>query len=415
MQNKINAAYNPSGSADGGGEVGTQGARAMTAGKGIRPRPAFVLIALGLLLLVASAAAPSAGAAPSRVTPAQTKPSNDYCLGCHSQQGMSRTLEDGSVLPLTIRGEIFRESVHGEEDLACVDCHTNIQTFPHPQFAAASRRAATLSLYTSCKDCHSEQYNNVLDSVHQKALAGGNNNAAVCTDCHNPHEQKRLTDRQTGALLPEARLGIPQTCARCHSAIYETYKGSVHGAALTGEGNPDVPTCIDCHGVHNIQNPTTARFRNATPQLCAKCHTDAARMSKYGISTQVLNTYVADFHGTTVTLFEQVSPETPTNKPVCTDCHGVHEISQVDNPATGIAIKQNLLVKCQRCHPDVSSANFTDAWMSHYVASPTRFPLVYYVNLFYKIFIPTVIGGMLIFVISDIFRRIRSAGKGRVN
>ena len=38
--------------------------------------------------------------------------------------------------------------------------------------------------------------------------------------------------------------------------------------------------------------------------------------------------------------------------------------------------------------------------MSHYVASPTKFPLVYYVNLFYKIFIPTVIGGMLIFVIS---------------
>ena len=34
-------------------------------------------------------------------------------------------------------------------------------------------------------------------------------------------------------------------------------------------------------------------------------------MGKYGISTQVLNTYVADFHGTTVTLFEQVSPNTP--------------------------------------------------------------------------------------------------------
>ena len=190
------------------------------------------------------------------------------------------------------------------------------------------------------------------------------------------------------ACCREARLGIPQTCARCHSAIYDTYKASVHGAALTGEGNLDVPTCIDCHGVHNIQNPTTARFRNATPQLCAKCHTDRTLMSKYGISTDVLDTYVADFHGTTVTLFEQVSPDTPTNKPVCTDCHGVHDISLVDNPTTGIAIKENLLVKCQRCHPGVTSAGFTDAWMSHYVASPTKFPLVYYVNLFYKIFIP---------------------------
>ena len=34
-----------------------------------------------------------------------------------------------------------------------------------------------------------------------------------------------------------------------------------------------------------------------------------AIMDKYGISTQVLNTYVADFHGTTVTLFEKQSPD----------------------------------------------------------------------------------------------------------
>jgi hypothetical protein len=113
---------------------------------------------------------------------------------------MSRQLGDGSVLQLTISGEGFRESVHGEEDIACVDCHANIDTFPHPALSAATRRAVTLELYTSCKDCHSEQYDSVLDSVHQKALAGGNDNAAVCTDCHNPHEQARLTDRQSGTL-----------------------------------------------------------------------------------------------------------------------------------------------------------------------------------------------------------------------
>jgi hypothetical protein len=90
----------------------------------------------------------------------------------------------------------------------------------------------------------------------------------------------------------------------------------------------------------------------------------------------------------------------------------VHDISRVDDSATGIAIKENLLVKCQRCHPGVTSAGFTDAWMSHYVASPTRFPLVYYVNLFYKIFIPVVIGGMLVFVATDVVRRRLDARKG---
>ncbi len=371
----------------------------------------LVLGAVLVFIVVLGLATPAGAAKPVAPNP-QAKPTDDYCVGCHGQQGLTKTLPSGEVLSLYIDPELFTHGVHDQENVACTDCHKDISTFPHPVLQAETIRDVTLQLYTTCKDCHTDQYNKVLDSVHQKALAAGNFNAAVCTDCHNPHQQTRITDPSTGQLLPDARLQIPQTCARCHSAIYDTYKNSVHGAALTQFGNRDVPTCIDCHGVHNIQNPTTASFRNDIPLLCAKCHTDPQIMDKYGITTQVLNTYVADFHGTTVTLFEQVSPDTPTNKPVCTDCHGVHDISNVDNPATGIAIKQNLLVKCQRCHPNVITADFTDAWMSHYVASPTHFPLVYYVGVFYKVFIPTVIGGMLVFVVSDFTRRRLEARKG---
>jgi hypothetical protein len=50
--------------------------------------------------------------------------------------------------------------------------------------------------------------------------------------------------------------------------------------------------------------------------------------------------------------------------------------------------------------------------MSHYVASPTKFALVYYVNLFYKFFIPAVIGGMLLFVVVDFIGRTVRARKG---
>jgi len=383
-----------------------------------RFRLALFIVGVSLILVAAAALTSRADAAniPGPVlhpVSQQDKPSNDYCLGCHNQPNLSKTLPSGETLSLFIDSSLFNHGVHSQEDVACVDCHTNISTFPHPNFKADDLRQVSIQLYTSCEACHADQYNKVLDSVHQKALAGGNFNAAVCTDCHNPHQQTRITDKTTGELLPEARLRIPQTCARCHSAIYDAYKNSVHGKALTVQGNLDVPTCIDCHGVHNIQDPTTVQFRNDTPLLCAKCHTDPKIMDKYGISTQVLNTYVADFHGTTVTLFEQISPNTPTNKPVCTDCHGVHNISDVNDPATGIAIKQNLLTKCQRCHPNVTTASFTDAWMSHYVASPTKFPLVYYVNLFYKFIIPAVIGGMLLFVITDFIRRMIEARKGQ--
>lgn len=368
---------------------------------------AVIVIGVFLLFIVITLPVTHVSAAP---LPQGEKPSDEACLACHQQEGMSVQI-GGQPVPLTISADKFSASVHGTEKIACVDCHTNISGFPHPEVTASSPRDFSLEMYPTCQQCHSEQYQKVLDSVHQTALAAGNTNAAVCTDCHNPHTQTRLTDKSTGKLLPEAKLAIPEKCARCHSAIYDTYKTSVHGAALT-EGNTDVPTCIDCHGVHNIQNPTTDTFRNSTPFLCAKCHTDKSIMDKYGISTNVLSTYVSDFHGTTVKMFDETYPDQPTNKPVCTDCHGIHDIIKPDDPNAGIRFKNNLLVKCQQCHPNATTETFTDAWLSHYEASPSAWPLVYYVNLFYKFFIPAVLGGMIVFVLSDVYRRFITRGKG---
>jgi nitrate/TMAO reductase-like tetraheme cytochrome c subunit len=370
-------------------------------------------LALGVLILLAAVIffEPNTVAAAPQFQ--DDKPSDESCLACHQQEGMTAHI-GGQDLPITIDSTKFDASVHGQEKVACVDCHTNITGFPHPEVTASSPRDFSLEMYPTCEKCHNDQYQKVLDSVHQKALAAGNNNAAVCTDCHNPHTQTRLTDKKTGELLLGARLAIPQTCAKCHSAIYDTYKKSVHGAALTQEGNQYVPTCIDCHGVHNIQNPTTASFRNSTPELCAKCHTNETIMKQYGISTNVLNTYVSDFHGTTVEMFKKNFPDQPTNKPVCTDCHGVHDILRPDDPQAGIAFKKNLLVKCQQCHPDATTDTFTDAWLSHYEPSPRAFPIVYYVNLFYLLFIPVVLGGMLFYVLTDIYRRFKNRRSARV-
>lgn len=382
------------------------------------PKPRLWLAAAGLLVLMLALtgmAQARPGAQASTPTPAASSPSptdqpgvsNDYCLSCHAKPDQIKTLPSGEQLYLTIDPDAYNQSVHGSGGYACVQCHTTIRTYPHPPLDAQTTRDVTLNFYTTCKTCHIDKYRLTLDSVHQQALDKGNKNAAVCTDCHNPHYQTRLTDPTTHALLPAARVQIPQTCARCHSMIFDQYKHSVHGSALIGEGNPDVPTCIDCHGVHNIADPTTNAFRLASPELCAKCHTDPQRMAKYNISTQVLNTYVADFHGTTVTLFEKTSPDQVTNKPVCFDCHGVHNISRPDDPTTGLEVKQNLLATCRKCHPN-AAANFPTAWLSHFVPNPQTTPLVYYVNLFYKFFIPGVLGGMAVFVASDIYRRLRN-------
>ena len=324
------------------------------------------------------------------------------CLDCHGQPGTAVTFKDGSAKDVTIDPRAWAASVHGQAGSSCTDCHTEHAEYPHADLKAGSARDYAISHYTSCQACHEDQFNRQLDGVHLKAIAAGNRNAAVCSDCHDPHTQKKITG-DDGRLLPEGRIGIPQTCARCHGEIQKQYRASVHGAALV-DGNPDVPSCIDCHGVHDIADPRSAEFRLASPRLCADCHTDAQKMAKYRLSTQVLRSYVADFHGSTVTLFQRRHPDQVTGKPVCYDCHGVHDIASKSDPRKGLQLKANLLAACQKCHPDATT-NFPDAWLSHYVPTRERAPLVYWSRLAYRVLIPVVVGGMTLFVASDFVRR----------
>jgi hypothetical protein len=364
------------------------------------------LLFFGLVFLIQAPSPATAALNELQATPtpnANLSIGNDTCLECHGKPGLTMTLDNGDVLDLYVDPQMYGGSVHGEGGYACVQCHTTVGNYPHPPFSASDRRDASLKLYPACYRCHSGEYEKTQDSVHASAMASGNRNAAICTDCHTAHAVRQLNDPKTHQLLPGTRVWIPQTCAQCHNAIYQEYQTSVHGSALIGEGNPDVPTCIDCHGVHSIGNPLTNAFRLNSPELCAKCHTDPKIMAKYGISTQVLNTYVADFHGTTVEIFEKESPDAPTNKPVCFDCHGVHDIARVDDPQKGLIIAQNLLARCKVCHPD-ASANFPTAWLSHYIPSAKHNSTVYYVGLFYKLLIPVVLGGMALLVVMDFSR-----------
>jgi predicted CXXCH cytochrome family protein len=348
------------------------------------------LLTLGLALLILTA---------SEALVSAQQGDNASCVGCHTTEGLNVTLPSGEVLPLTMDLPAYQGSVHGQAGLACVACHTNISGYPHPKLTAGDRRSFQLERYTQCETCHQEQYQQTLDSNHAHKLAAGNRQAAVCTDCHGAHDVGNPH---------EPRQEISETCRKCHSTIFDQYATSVHGMALAGSGtggsNPDVPVCTDCHGAHTQEDPRTAAFRLKSPDICGDCHADEALMKKYGISTEVFNTYVADFHGTTVQLFERQHPDQATNKAVCTDCHGVHNITQVTDTDAAV-VKENLLVTCQKCHPDATS-NFPDSWVGHFIPSRQYYPLVYYVNLFYRILIPAVIGAMLLFVLLDAGRRI---------
>jgi hypothetical protein len=162
-----------------------------------------------------------------------------------------------------------------------------------------------------------------------------------------------------------------------------------------------------------IGDPINSSFKLFSPEICASCHTDPDLMGKYGLSTDVMDTWVSDFHGTTVLMFQATEPDQRTDKAVCIDCHGVHDILPVDDPNSHV-MKQNLLQTCRQCHP-ASTANFPDAWMSHYHPSLKHYPIVFFVTWFYRIIIPLTIGGMLVFVVSDFIRMKVDRKKERAN
>ena len=321
-----------------------------------------------------------------------------YCLVCHVDSEQTFKLADGSVHSVNVEVVALAASVHGRGNsdgaLECTDCHETT-SFPHDAPLPDTDRDFTVSRSVTCIKCHTEDTENLADDLHYTAILDGNLRAATCVDCHGSH----------AIFSPNETTWKPsQACGRCHTTTFEEYKESVHGEAILS-GNEDVPNCIDCHGVHGIQHPTTSLFRNRSPELCAECHADEELMAKYDISTNVFNSYLTDFHGSTVALFNQTAADVPANKAVCYDCHGVHNIAP-SNDAKSQVVKENLLTTCQKCHPGATS-DFPDSWIGHFEPTPESHLLVFSVDWFYKIIIPLTLGGFAFLIGTDIFRIIR--------
>jgi len=320
----------------------------------------------------------------------------EKCMGCHQNENLTTTLGNGEVLNLHVDASAFANSVHGGK-LTCSDCHAGYTEFPHPQLRATSKRSFVLAYYEVCKRCHFANYTKTLDSVHYTVLSSGSQNAPVCTDCHGAHNV---------TLQNISRAQISHSCGTCHEDVYAQYAKSVHGAALLDGNNEDVPVCTTCHGVHNIQSASSSQFHLMSTDLCAKCHSDAEKMAKYGLSPEVVQTYLDDFHGKTVSFVRKQESVVWTGKPVCTDCHGVHDIASSKDPGS-LTIKSNLLATCRKCHPDATD-NFPDAWLSHYQPSLNKASIVYFIKVYYWILIPVMIGGLLLHILLDLWRLARN-------
>jgi len=115
-------------------------------------------------------------------------------------------------------------------------------------------------------------------------------------------------------------------CQKCHSSNYNLTLDSMH-AKVAEAGNVDAPICTDCHGAHDVQAPNEPR--TLISQTCGHCHT--------GIFTQ----YQQSVHGAALVGGN-------LDVPVCTDCHGVHNIQDPRTEQFRIAEPE----MCAGCHAD---------------------------------------------------------------
>jgi hypothetical protein len=149
--------------------------------------------------------------------------------------------------------------------------------------------------------------------------------------------------------------------------------------------------------MHAIQDTSGPAFHAQEYGICARCHGDAERMARYGLSTNVLTSYLDDFHGRSNQLYTAGggSPSQPIA--TCTDCHGVHDIQPFDGTGDTAAVRARVVTLCRRCHETVPDA-FADAWLSHYEPTPDKAPLVWAVKLGYSVLIPLIMAGLLLHI-----------------
>lgn len=212
----------------------------------------------------------------------------DSCVKCH--------LEFGGKLGLPV--EQLSESIHGEAQLSCVDCHGGDPAADDMEEAMSRERGYVgvpdkADIPGFCGRCHSdERYMRRFrpripvdqelaywSSEHGIRLKEGDPNVADCTSCHGNHLIRRVNDIRS-EVYPT---NVPSTCGRCHSdetymAGYDLpvdqlggYEKSVHGIALLEKGDIGAPACNDCHGNHGAAPPGLTSVAN----VCGHCHSSA--------------------------------------------------------------------------------------------------------------------------------------------
>ena len=269
---------------------------------------------------------------PALLAPRLRAQDNQVCFECHNDPGMVDSKGD----TLYVDSERFTASVHAQNGVECVGCHLDLagrEDWPHPERLNK----------VDCALCHAEAFELWHKSVHGlPAEEKGDLDAASCSDCHGEHYIAAVSDPGS----PVYPTNLPFDCLKCHgdpklagkhegmgrSEVVQAYLGSVHGQALEKSGLIISATCASCHGNHLIQKLDD--FYPRIPKDCGTCHAG------------IYNDYLQGVHGKAFLAGNK-------DVPICTDCHGEHNILSPGNPESSVSHNQVNQV-CSRCHDNMA-------------------------------------------------------------
>ncbi|MBI3564196.1 MAG: hypothetical protein HY079_03255 [Elusimicrobia bacterium] len=337
------------------------------------------------------------------------------CVACHGNHAMRDPHKLGlSLCAQCHKGEVakYAASVHGraraggDPDAAiCLSCHGGGHSILKASDPAAS--VSALNLPKTCAKCHSDpefakrhglsqtdMYKAYMASTHAKAAAAGED-AANCASCHGSHDILRPSD-------PASRIAernIVKTCGRCHAVEARKFAASVHGRA-SARGERGAPTCVDCHGEHDIRAPgedgsRVARSNRA--KTCADCHQSERLAGRFG---DRVASFRSSFHG-------MADKGGATNVADCASCHGWHDVLASSDPASKTNAA-NLTRTCGQCHEGAGKRWRSGVKVHEALAQEGGgSPLAALAAQFYGFAIPLTVLGMLVHNVLDLNRKMR--------
>ena len=226
--------------------------------------------------------------------PHETTPANFSCGTCHSE---AQAAYDRSLHAKAVSGHPAARCTdcHGDahEILAASDPKSRTH---HANIASTCGTCHNQKFVMEAAGRSTQPFLAYQESVHGRAVTRGVMQAAVCTDCHSAHEILTAADSKS----PIFKFNVPATCGKCHRGVRDEFAQSIHGQAVA-RGEWQAPVCTDCHGIHSIRPVAEASSpvsgQNLAQETCARCHEGVRLAQEFGFEGGRVSTYLASYHG----------------------------------------------------------------------------------------------------------------------